>query len=348
MAEDSGRKAILLDPGTLSEEYIPKNILQREEQIAVLKSCFSPILKNDKPLNVWLHGKPGTGKTATAKHLVREICTKSGASYIHVNCRKYNSFYSILNFILNEMRAGFGNERDGRVKLEKIEKYVKDKPMLIILDEIDFLPHKERNSLLYSLSFGKVGLVCISEDRDAVLLLNGRAKSRLQPQLVEFKAYSPEEIKDILKERAVLALDSRVWSTKSLDKIAGLSKGDARAAIQTLRGAAEFSELQGSPALNETHINKAFCNVNGLMKSYTLKRLGNHYEMIYGLIERSGPILSTDLWNSYLEDCKTRSVKPAAKRTYSYHVHKMTRLKLIDAKRARIRGHVYEFSVRNG
>lgn len=348
MAWKESSDAILLEPDLLSEEHLPKDIIGRESQVSLLRSCLAPILKNEKPLHSWLHGRPGTGKTAAAKSLAHEIQTKSNVQYIYVNCRKYNSFYSILDHVLNELRVGFGNDRDGRVKLEKIERHIRDRPFLIILDEIDFLPQKERISLLYNLSFGKVGLVCISENREALISLNGRVKSRLQPHLIEFGTYTPAEIGDILQQRAFAALAPGSWSPKVLEKIAYLAQGDARAAIQTLRGAAELAQAQGATVIGEDHIKGASTNITDIKKSYLLKKLGDHYKTLYSLIEKQGSkgVLSTSLWELYRAECRKRVLEPVAKRTYSYYLNKMTRLSLVEARMARLRGHVYSFSVR--
>ena len=214
------------------------------------------------------------------------------------------------------------------------------------MDEIDFLPQKERASLLYSLSFGKIGLVCISEDRDAILSLNDRAKSRFQPCFIGFSQYKPDELMQILKERASTALTSESWSVDVLEEIASLARGDARTAIQTLRNAAEFAESQASGAISLDHISRAFTNMNNLKQSYNLKRLGDHCNMLYRLIQGKRAVLSTDLWEFYQKECVNQGIEPVAKRTYSYYLNRMAQLKLIEAKRARVRGHVYEFSVR--
>jgi cell division control protein 6 len=348
MAWDTGGNAIILDSDALSEEYLPHRISRREDQADRLRSCLAPALRNGKPLNVWLHGRPGTGKTATALALAHEVSAESKAEYVHVNCRKNNSLYSILDRILNELRVGFGNERDTRVKLERIERHIRDRPLIVILDEIDFLTPNERSSLLYNLSFGKVGLVCISERPDALISLNGRTKSRLQPQMIEFEAYTPEEIGDILRERVFLGLAPESCDRKALEKIALFAEGDARTAIQTLRTAAEFAEQQGSRVISLDHIQRAFSNTKDIKRAFLLERLGGHYTLLYNLIQGAGKggILSTGLWDLYLKECGAQALEPLAKRTYSYYLNRMVLLKLIEARRARLRGHVFEFSVK--
>jgi cell division control protein 6 len=346
MAWNPDSKSLLLEPDVLSEEYLPKKFTGRDIQVIHLRACLLPVVENQKPLHAWLHGKPGTGKTAIAKSLVHEINSISKAGYAYVNCRNYNSSYAIMDHILNELRLGFGNARDRRVKLEKIRRHLGERPFIIILDEIDFLPNKERSSLLYSLSFGKVGLVCISEGREALVSLNGRARSRIQPQVIEFPAYTSEEITAILHQRAFMAFTPESWSPHILQKIAFLAEGDVRAAIQTLRSTAELAETQGDRAISSQHIDQAFCDTARLKKSYTLKKLGAHYMTLFKLIEGSEGILSNKLWNLYVKECRTKGLEPVAKRTYSYYLNRMTQLKLIEAKRARVRGHVYSFSVK--
>lgn len=57
----------------LNETYIPPDIPAREQQIKELIDCLAPALKKKKPVHVWLHSKPGTGKTLIAKFNLRKI-----------------------------------------------------------------------------------------------------------------------------------------------------------------------------------------------------------------------------------------------------------------------------------
>lgn len=174
-----------------------------------------------KPLSSWLYGRPGTGKTTVACHILSEMNRRTRIPGIYVNCWKHNTFYSVLEYMLDEMKRGFGDARDTSVKLGQFERMIKDRPFLIILDEIDIVHSGERNDIIYNLfSTGKVGLMCIGESRYSLLQLEARIKSRLSPRLVAFRPYSLNELVDILRERAVRALHPDSWNTRTLELIA--------------------------------------------------------------------------------------------------------------------------------
>jgi cell division control protein 6 len=338
---------ILLDEEILSETHVPTAIPAREPQIKELQSCISPALKGQKPLSAWLHGGPGTGKTAVACHLLSELNKRANVPGIYVNCWKHNSFYSVLEYMLNEMRRGFGDARDRSVKLGQFERLLKNRPFLIVLDEIDLVPSRERNTMVYNLfSVGKVGLICISESPYPILALEARIKSRLSPKVLAFEPYSVSELINILKERAPRALHLDSWQYRTLETIAEKAKGDARIAIQTLRNAALNAGSEGARKIENNHIRKGFSDNDKLKKNYQLKRLTEHHRLLYRIIKEHPGITSPGLFETYVRECEARNWKPIASRTFSLYTQKMTELKLIKAERARVRGRVHAFWTR--
>ena len=64
---------IVLDADALSEDHVATIISARENNIKELQRCVSPAIMGQKPLSSWLYGRPGTGKTTVACHILSEM-----------------------------------------------------------------------------------------------------------------------------------------------------------------------------------------------------------------------------------------------------------------------------------
>ena len=337
---------IVADFEIFNESYIPSNILARGNQIKEIRYCLSPAYKNGRPINAWLWGPPGSGKTMISNFILEKLKEESKIGGIYVNCWKSNSCYAVLDTMLNELRIGFGDERDSRLKLYKFETFVDNKPFIVILDEIDLLDQKERNLLLYMLlSVRKVGLICVSESREPVIDLEDRVKSRLNPKFIHFEPYTENELVEILKERALSALHAEGWDDEILRKIATLSDGNARTAVQIIKSAVQKAEESKSGAIRPEFVKNSINEMRDLRKEYSLKKLPDDLKMIYDIIKRQGTIISGKLWDDYLKQCTERELKPIARRTFTSYMEKLRNMNMIKIERARVKGKVYILSI---
>lgn len=71
-------RIILANPDILSETHVPPEIHARDAQMKEIALCVRPVTEGRKPLNCWLHGKPGVGKTATARWVLRKLDDEAG------------------------------------------------------------------------------------------------------------------------------------------------------------------------------------------------------------------------------------------------------------------------------
>jgi len=341
----TGRQ-IILNPDSLGESYSPPYIIGRENQTEELKLCIAPVYRRIKPVNVWIYGPSGSGKTIAAKYLLGKLQKEYNVNGVYINCWENSTLHSIMDKIVRELRM-LGAEKISTVfKLEQFTKFIEGKPFLLILDEIDQPMPKDRNLILYNLcDIGRLGLLCISAEKKSIFELDERVRSRLNPKLMEFPSYSIGELHHILNQRAESALSPETWDSIIIDKICALANGDARIAIQTLKNAAIVAENERSPAINSSHLEKGWTNAKGLKMGYILNSLTIHHRMIYFIIKKKGAIMSGDLWNFYLSQCKKRKMQPMASRTFSLYIQQLISKNLIKWERAGIRGNVRVFKI---
>jgi len=210
--------------------------------------------------NVFLYGPTGTGKTTMVHHifdLLKEETSKVVTAY--VNCWKQPTTNAILNSIyreVNRSKAMFIHKKTTTELLEELEKEVEktNKKLIVALDEIDKIEDK---NVLYSLSRSNYGLILISNDPFALKELDSRIRSSLSLETIEFRAYTTEEMFDILKDRVDYAFYPNSISDAMIKLVALNSEGDARVGLEILRRAALIAEDEESEKVEREHVLKA-------------------------------------------------------------------------------------------
>ena len=276
-------RPIIINPEILNETYILANPVAREAHLEELLRCLRPGFDRKKPMHAWLFGEPGTGKTLLVKHVLRKLGKEALVGGIYVNCWEQNSYYSVLDKLVRELRMLGAEKLNASFKLERLKTFIGSRPFIIVLDEIDKPKREERDSILYNLcNIGNVGLICVSNSRSVLYSMDERIKSRLNAKQVEFRPYSQDDLFCILKQRAELALGPGSWNEVTLRKVAELAEGDARVAIQTLKKAAYNAEKAAGKTINENHIKDGFTSAKGMKKTYLIS--DNHYSRLTTII----------------------------------------------------------------
>lgn len=343
-------RSIITNASTFAGSYVPSVLIARQREIESLRANLAPLLKNQSMRHIWIHGPPGTGKTCVAKFLLNEFEERHHISGAYINCWESDTFFSILDKIVRDFRI-LGAERLSTLyKLERFENYLQSRPFLLILDEIDKPSPKERNSIIYNLcGIPNVGLMLICNSRYFYYVLDSRVRSRLDAMLLEFKTYSPDQIAEILRQRAESGLREGAYGEQILRRVAQLSRGDARVAIQTLKHAANYADVFASERIQQDHIKSGLSIARNAKKKYLLQKLSDQHQLIYGIIQDFGEIRSGELWKEYLRRCKQAGIAAAASRTFSLYVRKLEELNLIMSTRALgIKGNVRIFRTRSG
>ena len=267
------------DKEVIRPSYTPEKLPHREHEITTLASIFVSALKGETPSNVFIYGKTGTGKTAVAKYVGKELIGKGKQlnkplSFVYINCEIVDTEYGILSNIgnsiienWNEMIpfTGWPMEKVYDKLKEEIEK--QGGVTIIVLDEIDKLVSKSGDDVLYVLSRmntdlknAKASIIGISNDLKFTELLDARVKSSLGEEEMIFPPYNAAQLQDILKQRAGLAFNKDVLDSSVVPLCAALAAqehGDARRALDLLRVSGEIGERDGQKKIVEAHVRKA-------------------------------------------------------------------------------------------
>jgi len=267
-----GQGGIFRSRDVLRPTYTPKELPHREEQIQELASVLAPALHGETPSNVLIYGKTGTGKTAVAKYVGKELeeaDAGSACSVIYLNCEVVDTQYRVLAHLARHFdkdipMTGWPTDQvysEFRNALDE-----KKRVVVIMLDEVDKLVRKG-DDVLYNLSRinsdlvqARVSLIGISNDLKFTEFLDPRVKSSLGEDEIIFPPYNAEQIQDILEQRAELAFRPGVLGDDVIPLCAAFAArehGDARRALDLLRIAGEIAERARSQTITEEHVKAA-------------------------------------------------------------------------------------------
>ncbi len=244
-------------PNALQEDYVPELVSHREKEIGEIVAMLRTFFVRGIPQNVFIYGPTGVGKTLCSRYL----CTKayeelSGVDYIFINCWENSTRISILTKIADHFklllpRRGIAvDEVFVRIE-ETINK--KKKKFVVVLDEVDRLIASKysKDSALYDLiKLGKSNmmLIMISNLEKLPYMIDERIKSVLALKYIQFQRYNVFQLKEIVRERADIALFPNTYDAEVVGLIGAIAsgRGDARVAISLLREAALEAERRDS------------------------------------------------------------------------------------------------------
>lgn len=353
------KNTIFKDKSVLQTSYNPGEIPHREDQIKQMASILAPVLRGEKPSNLFLYGKTGTGKTLSIKYVRDELLKrikkesefKLQIEYLNCKLKKVaDTEYRILAELIKKLggevpATGLPTEAVYNRFIDLIES--EKQLIVLILDEIDQTVKKISDGFLYSLtrmnselSKTKISFVGISNDLTFLDNIDPRIRSSLSEEEIVFPPYNALQIQDILKKRSESAFKPGIVEEGVVAKCAAFAArehGDARRALDLLRIAGELSERDGSTKVLLKHIDEAnekierdkiLDVINTEPKQFQLVLLA-----IISLSEKTQePIFTGNVYHLYQDLCKQNKTEILTQRRVSDIIQEFDMLGIINVR----------------
>ncbi len=350
------KESLFENKSVLQSQHVPEELSHRDEQIDQIAAILAPALRNDKPSNLFLYGKTGTGKTVSTKYISQkllEVATSQGVALkiLYLNCKlkrvadtEYRLIAELTRMLgRNVPFTGLPTDEVYNNFFEVIEQ--QKGVVIIILDEIDQLVAKVGDDIIYNLTRinadlhkSQIALVGISNDLVFADNLDPRVKSSLSEEEIVFPPYNALQIQTILNNRAEHAFKPDTIAPGVIQKCAAYAArehGDARRALELLRVAAELAEREGEETVTLKFVDLAEEKIEkDRMLEIVKTQPQQHKLTLYSILTLADTpkTYTGDAYEVYRELCKQASMRPLTQRRFSDIIGELDMLGIINAK----------------
>ena len=350
-------ESLFKDKMVLQSNYVPDEIQHRDEQIQQIARIIAPALRLERPSNLFIYGKTGTGKTVTVKHTLHnmvEVAKQEGIPirYCYINCklkRVADTEYRLiaeLARLFNKAVPSTGLPTDE--VYNTFHRAIDDKRQVIILilDEIDQLVKKIGDEIIYNLTRmntelknAQVCIIGISNDLIFSNTLDPRVKSSLSEEELVFPPYNALQLQQILAGRGSRAFRDNTIEEGVINLCAAYAArehGDARRALELLRVAGEVAERNSAKTIGINHINDAEQKIEkdriiDVVQTQP-KQFHATLQAVLALANKRNNIFTGDVYEVYKAVCQQTGQRPLTQRRVSDIIAEMDMLGIINAK----------------
>jgi cell division control protein 6 len=355
------KNSLFKNKGVLQVRYTPDSIPHRDEQIKSIASILASTLRGERPSNLFVYGKTGTGKTLSVQYVCDELNKKAeeldvDVRFEYLNCKLKkvaDTEYRVLAALIKQLggdipATGLPTDQVWSKFIELVDG--KKQLIIFVFDEVDQMIKKMNDTFLYSftrlnqeLSQAQISLIGISNEVTFLENIDPRVRSSLGEEEFVFHPYNAIQLQDILNERCAAAFKDGVVADGVIAKCAAYAArehGDARRALDLLRIAGELSEREGEEKVDEEYIDLANLKmerdkildiVEGEPKQFKL--------VLYSIMQLTKEVKDSkerfytgDVYNFYQDVCSRTKTDPLTQRRISDILAEIDMLGLINAK----------------
>ncbi len=340
----------------LQSNYIPDEIEHRDEQIDAVANILAPGLRVERPSNLFLYGKTGTGKTLVVRYTAERMLAVAEERGIplrifYLNCKLKkiaDTEYRLIAELARQLGkaippTGLPTDEVYNIFFNALD--AKRQVVIFILDEIDQLVRKAGDEIIYNLTRvnselrqAQVGIIGISNDLIFSNNLDPRVKSSLSEEELVFPPYNAIQLQSILQKRCRLAFGPGILDEGVIAKCAAYAArehGDARRALELVRVAGELAERAGDEQVAIKHLDAAEEKIERDRFLDIVEHQPKQFQAaLYAIIATSKerPTFFTgEIYDYYKGLCASAGLRPLTQRRISDIIAELDMLGLINA-----------------
>ena len=351
------RKSFFKNRKALQTNYTPKTVPYRSDQINQLAGILAPSLKMDKPSNIFIYGKTGSGKTLVAKHVSENITriakeNNINLRIIYLNCklkRVADTEYRLIAQISRDFGQDIPSTGLPTAEVYKMFLHALDQKkttLIIILDEIDELVHKIGDAILYNmtrlnaeLEHSEISFIGISNDLTFIDHVDARVKSSLSEEEIIFPPYNAIQLQKILRQRTKLTFFDNIIGEGVIEKCAAYAArehGDARRALELLRVAAELAERKNEKIITSNYLDTAEEKIERDRVIENIITQPKQFKItLYSILtscKGDSGVFTGDVYSVYKDYCLKSGMKPLTQRRLGDIIAELDMLGIINAR----------------
>lgn len=297
----------------LSFDFQPKPLKYRDQEQRQMAEAIKPLFQNRDGTHLLIHGKPGIGKTIAVKQVLQELGeTDTGDDIeitpLYINCWQKNTTYKIVIDICEQVGYMLTQNKKTEELVKIIVQKLNKACVVFVFDEIDKV---EDYDFLYTFleQIYKKTIFLISNYKEWLIELDQRIKSRLNPQLLDFRPYNDAETKGILEQRKEVAFHPGVWENDAFAKVVNKTceLKDIRTGLHLMKSSGQNAENEASRKIKLNHVENAIKKLDELhVKDLSLE---DEKQFILDIVKLNTGKKIGDLYKIYQENGGKSSYK---------------------------------------